>query len=451
MAACLLAGVSISLAMPSYAQQGMEYHKAYQVGRKAMKKENYKEACKQFNRAMDLAERNSASAKRKSNYARWAKKCAAKLQKPKKPTDKKKRPSKKEKQLMADIQRCMKTRGVRDEEIKRLNTKIASLNSEKLKNDKQIKDLEAQTGRLNSEGDRLSKQVRDLRAKKSWAEQSSKKDQKRLQDQIDQLKKLELANSTALNRLRKENVRLSKALKARQKDVKRLRAQTSCSGDRAAITQMQADNATLEEEKRKLHQQVRQHQSEAARLGVREEACNQKTKRLETEKAALVMRAQDAERGRQEALSKAQERVPCPTCPNTEELTRKIVQPKSRNMTIAAWWLFGVGMASAACAGVLYGVGTMNGDSAYQKYWDTDDVNEMNRHWKDVESAETTVNAAHVLVGVGGAFLISALIINFSRPSISDEAPADQPQERTSSEALNVGFYGSGVSFWGRF
>lgn len=71
--------------------------------------------------------------------------------------------------------------------------------------------------------------------------------------------------------------------------------------------------------------------------------------------------------------------------------------PRSR---LWAWVTLGVGVACAAGAGVLYGVGSAQGDAAHERYLAAWRLEEISSHRADVESAERLLIGGHVLVGV---------------------------------------------------
>ncbi len=60
-------------------------------------------------------------------------------------------------------------------------------------------------------------------------------------------------------------------------------------------------------------------------------------------------------------------------------------------------------MACAAGAGVLYGVGSAQGDTAHERYLAAWRLEEISSHRADVESAERLLIGGHVLVGVAAA------------------------------------------------
>ena len=74
--------------------------------------------------------------------------------------------------------------------------------------------------------------------------------------------------------------------------------------------------------------------------------------------------------------------------------------PRSR---LWAWISLGVGVACAAGAGVLYGVGSAQGDAAHERYLAAWRLEEISSHRADVESAERLLIGGHVLAGVAAA------------------------------------------------
>ena len=99
------------------------------------------------------------------------------------------------------------------------------------------------------------------------------------------------------------------------------------------------------------------------------------------------------------------------------------VQRRQRK-TVLAWAFLGMGLATGAVAGVLYGLGVSQGAGAHDAYMEARDPDEIRQRWGEVETAQTKVVAGHVLAGVT-ALAVGLAIYQFaSRPSPPQSATA---------------------------
>lgn len=124
------------------------------------------------------------------------------------------------------------------------------------------------------------------------------------------------------------------------------------------------------------------------------------------------------------------------------------ISKKWRSKTIWAYSTLGVGLASVAGMGLMYGLGLSQGSDAYQQYRDAPDQTQREKYWNDVESSETKLLVGHVLLGVGVAALGFSLYEFITRPSVSDTIDANKA-------SVKIGFIPLkewvGISLTGQF
>ena len=121
---------------------------------------------------------------------------------------------------------------------------------------------------------------------------------------------------------------------------------------------------------------------------------------------------------------------------------------KRKRHTILAWSSLGLGIASAATAGVLYGVGMSRRSAAYDNYSAARDQVAIDGHWEEVEAEEKKLIAGHVLAGVAAAAVGVSAYFFITRPS----ADGDADQARGALRMLVGGTgQGAGVLISGTF
>jgi len=92
---------------------------------------------------------------------------------------------------------------------------------------------------------------------------------------------------------------------------------------------------------------------------------------------------------------------------------------KRRSKTIWAWTALGLGLASAVGAGVLYGVGSSQVNSAYDEYRglpNNASKGQFDEKWSEVESAGNLYIGGHILSGVSAAALSASIYLFLTRP-----------------------------------
>ncbi len=87
----------------------------------------------------------------------------------------------------------------------------------------------------------------------------------------------------------------------------------------------------------------------------------------------------------------------------------------SRGKTIGAWVATGLGAALIVSGAVLHGVGTTQGNDAYELYMAATAPEEIRNHWDDVESNRTKVIAGQVLLGAAVAAAGTAIYLFATR------------------------------------
>jgi len=95
-----------------------------------------------------------------------------------------------------------------------------------------------------------------------------------------------------------------------------------------------------------------------------------------------------------------------------------------RRTTIWAYTTLGIGLACAVGAGVLYGVGAHQGNSAHEKYAEATsksggDISEIVQYREDVESAGAKLLAAHFVVGSAVVALGVSIYLFSNRRALS--------------------------------
>ena len=124
---------------------------------------------------------------------------------------------------------------------------------------------------------------------------------------------------------------------------------------------------------------------------------------------------------------------------------------KRRSKSIWAWTTLGVGLACAVGAGVMYGVGSSQVNSAYDEYnalTAADSAETFDEKWANVESAGNLYIGGHVLAGVAAAAVGVSIYMFVTRPS-------GESAEEVASQGLNVGVaadsQGAGLLISGEF
>jgi len=118
---------------------------------------------------------------------------------------------------------------------------------------------------------------------------------------------------------------------------------------------------------------------------------------------------------------------PCPRpppCPKPPDCISGAGLTISRARTIGAWTAAGVGAALLVTGAALYGVGTTNGNEAYDAYANADDPTEISGHWDEVESNRKLVVAGQVLLGVTAVAAGTAIYLFATR---TRDAPPSAP------------------------
>jgi len=133
--------------------------------------------------------------------------------------------------------------------------------------------------------------------------------------------------------------------------------------------------------------------------------------------------------------------APARSVPMAEE-ARDI--PRRRLWTIAAWSSLGVGLASAAAAAAMCGVGLSRGNDAHDAYMATSDRDEIQSLRQDIESADGLLTGGTVLAGLAGAAVVTSVVLFIKRPS-KDSERADLRWGVSPAEG------GAAVSLAGRF
>ena len=98
-----------------------------------------------------------------------------------------------------------------------------------------------------------------------------------------------------------------------------------------------------------------------------------------------------------------------------------------RKKSIWAYSTLGVGLALAAGAGVLYGVGYSQGSSAHDSYLATNSPADLERYSDDIGAAQAMVISAHVMAGVAVASLAISTYQFITRPAVERGDPAASP------------------------
>jgi tetratricopeptide (TPR) repeat protein len=96
---------------------------------------------------------------------------------------------------------------------------------------------------------------------------------------------------------------------------------------------------------------------------------------------------------------------------------------RRREKTIWAYTALSMGAACAVTAGILYGVGTAQGNAAHDRYQAATLPDEIELHYRDVESAKTKLVAGHVLIGVAAAAIGVSIYSFLTRPSAVAATP----------------------------
>jgi hypothetical protein len=127
------------------------------------------------------------------------------------------------------------------------------------------------------------------------------------------------------------------------------------------------------------------------------------------------------------------------------ELEHREPKPRSR---LWAYLGLGTGLACAAAAGVLYGVGSSQGSEAHDKYQTAWQADEIAQHRGDVEAAEAKLVAGHVLAGVA-AVAIGFSVYQFISTKVGSESSSPTPRETAISLSPLGG--GAAMTLRGRF
>jgi hypothetical protein len=128
-----------------------------------------------------------------------------------------------------------------------------------------------------------------------------------------------------------------------------------------------------------------------------------------------------------------------------------LIVQRRRSKTMWAWTALGVGIASAAAAGVLYVVGQSQGANAYHSYSASKEQVVMDMHWEDVEAAETKFVVGHVLMGVAAAAIGFSVYQFLTRPDREIQARRPGAMFSDVQVSVSAGASGAGMFFVGRF
>ena len=124
---------------------------------------------------------------------------------------------------------------------------------------------------------------------------------------------------------------------------------------------------------------------------------------------------------------------------------------KRRSKTIWAWTALGIGLACAAGAGVMYGVGNSQVNSAYDEYSALTSIHtdeSFDLWWADVEAAGNLYVGGHVLAGVAAAAMGVSVYMFLTRPP-AEKMAAQQKNSLWLSATVEPG--GAGLLLRGGF
>ena len=124
------------------------------------------------------------------------------------------------------------------------------------------------------------------------------------------------------------------------------------------------------------------------------------------------------------------------------------VSRQRKKKAVLAYTSLAVGLAVAATAGMLYGVGASEGSEAHDAYMDARVQRDMNLYREDIEGARSKIIAGNVLMGVAAVALGFSIYQFVTRP----EAPRGPKEvDLTSSVSLMPAATGATFSIGGRF
>lgn len=162
----------------------------------------------------------------------------------------------------------------------------------------------------------------------------------------------------------------------------------------------------------------------AGYLGVKASAVAEVSERLEKQYSASdnamleIVRACNALVQGAASRKTAQSRTPANPAVAAVSPSSPVDAEKRRSKTIWAYTCLGVGLASIATGGVLYGLGFSGRSDAYDMYSAATVQSEIDSHWEDVDAGQTKITMGHVLVGVGAAALGFSIYQFISRPPV---------------------------------
>lgn len=115
-----------------------------------------------------------------------------------------------------------------------------------------------------------------------------------------------------------------------------------------------------------------------------------------------------------------------------------------RGKTMWGYTGLGVGLAFAVTAVALYAAGNSQGAEAYDNYSSAVTQTEIDRHWEDVEAAETKLVAGHVLLSMGVAALGFSIYHFLTRPAARESmAGSSLPAEIRVTAGVSNGLWAS--------
>jgi len=198
----------------------------------------------------------------------------------------------------------------------------------------------------------------------------------------------------------------------------------------AAFEQSEAERKRREaEQKGRAAEQRRLEAERRARdAASRERDAQRAQRRLERQ------RQRDA--ARHAAELKRKEREQQATSKERGEFAARLRQTRE-SKTRWGWASLSVGIACAVGAGVMYGVGVSQGDSAYAKYKaagpksDSEPLSDADRktmidEWAKVESAKTKVTVGHVLAASAVVGVAIGMYSLLTRPTVLEHAQLDR-------------------------
>lgn len=140
--------------------------------------------------------------------------------------------------------------------------------------------------------------------------------------------------------------------------------------------------------------------------------------------------------------------TPRPLGPDPDKVAA--TRREARSKTVWAYSSLAAGLALAAGAGTLYGVGMSRGNAAHDEYQTAGTTAEFERLRGDLDRAETLLTVGHVLAGAAVVALGLSIYQFVTRPDLPDEAEAE-PRAADARFGLSPLPGGGLVSVGGRF